>query len=880
MPTITKGKIKDKTKSKKKGTKNQKQNMKKAVINKRRKIKVGGDFSTYNSCSLPVLASTDSYKLSHQLMYPNRNHGSSYSVKKMIAYGECRGPLKIEGKPITYYDYEKTQETVELRLVNFGLLYIIENYINKRITGETIENIKEFYKTHGFLNSPYPADYELLNKLIGKFPPIKIYGLSEGTVILPRTPVYVIEAHGEFAPFVTYYETILTMIWYPISVASLSKCCKDFFKRKYDEIASPKNHYNFIDFSLHDFGFRGASSVETSTIGGMAHLLNFRGTDTLSAAYYAQYKYNDGYPVGESIAASEHSVMTSYKYEFDAFYQILKKFAGGQETDVDKKQYRDKDTKIPKPPFAIVMDSYNYEKALVNVFAPAVKKFIDIDRKTKEDFQHYVNSFDFENNIFSKIYIDDRDGKQIKFSSYNDLLKITMLDDSIFKSDAIFTMNEIKKLPRGFAFTFRPDSGNPYVAVIQSLIAGLKMFGIDEEGSFYGNYTFEGNDGKKYIKNNILYIKPKFVRTIQGDGINVFTIKGMLDAITDPFLVSSNGLWAFSPYSLLCGMGGGLLQKVNRDTVNFATKLSYVEYDDGSNKIVMKSPETDSNKRSLPGKLCVRINENGLLVTDIHPDHKIEGLENKIATLKDKKNRRQQIDTNHNPPSNIYDRSRIWKERREAANKANAENLKKENELRYRLASKVKQGGDHDDNNGIFITYFDGTVINNQQQEPCLKFNKGEKYFEKLRKMVEDNWEKLKKYKDIEDYPMSIEEQLTFDARTKELKSFQEYIDLDIKYGDESKQAQNIEDIYSVKDHNNENLYCISRSPFVEHVKNNTKNDSKFTPEDYKKTNEYISKITSILTKPKSSTNIQGGRYGTKTNSKTYHKKPKNKLNP
>ena len=39
---------------------------------------------------------------------------------------------------------------------------------------------------------------------------------------------------------------------------------------------------------LHDFGFRGCCTVEQSVIGGAAHLLNFEGTDTLSAAYYVQ----------------------------------------------------------------------------------------------------------------------------------------------------------------------------------------------------------------------------------------------------------------------------------------------------------------------------------------------------------------------------------------------------------------------------------------------------------------------------------------------------------------------------------------------------------------------------------------------------------------
>lgn len=48
-------------------------------------------------------------------------------------------------------------------------------------------------------------------------------------------------------------------------------------------------------------------------------------------------------------------------------------------------------------------------------------------------------------------------------------------------------------------------------------------------------------------------------------------------------------------------MGGGLLQKVNRDTMSFATKLSHVVYADGTKADIMKSPTGDTSKISFPG---------------------------------------------------------------------------------------------------------------------------------------------------------------------------------------------------------------------------------------------------------------------------------------
>jgi len=53
-------------------------------------------------------------------------------------------------------------------------------------------------------------------------------------------------------------------------------------------------------------------------------------------------------------------------------------------------------------------------------------------------------------------------------------------------------------------------------------------------------------------------------------------------------------------------MGGGLLQKLNRDTMSFATKLSYIRYADGKVRQVMKCPKSDMSKVSLPGPLKVK----------------------------------------------------------------------------------------------------------------------------------------------------------------------------------------------------------------------------------------------------------------------------------
>jgi len=62
----------------------------------------------------------------------------------------------------------------------------------------------------------------------------------------------------------------------------------------------------------------------------------------------------------------------------------------------------------------------------------------------------------------------------------------------------------------------------------------------------------------------------------------------------------------FSATNVAFGMGGGLLQKVNRDTMSFATKLSYIKYADGKVRDIMKKPKSDTGKVSHPGILKVK----------------------------------------------------------------------------------------------------------------------------------------------------------------------------------------------------------------------------------------------------------------------------------
>jgi nicotinamide phosphoribosyltransferase len=525
----------------------------------------------YTVSTLPVLILSDSYKISHQLMYTG--------ALELAAYGECRSAHKLlKDDP---------------RLICFGLKYIIENYIDKELTLAQINKVEGFYKTHGLGGQPFPTNKDLFENLkkCNKIP-IKIYGLKEGTVILPHTPVYMIVADDpNFLAMVTFFETILTMVWYPISVATLSRGCRDIFEKAYDDIGA--NDYKpFAGAQLLDFGFRGSTSIESSIIGGMAHLLNSDGSDTMSASFYAQYVCNQGNPIVGTVAASEHSVMTSFQKEVDAMVNLLVKFGGdvadGKTIDKDGYNLLKGDMKSP---ISIVMDSYNYENSLLKIFPAAVKKFILLRK----------------NAAFSKLILQ-QDIYENTNKEIAELFNLFKIND---KYEPLISYEEQRYLPKGFSVVFRPDSGNPTLAVLQGLVAGVHLFGIENYTNMDANMRFLYT--KPHAHNDKIYIKPRYIRVLQADGININTIRDIIAAVVDPKCIGSVK-YAFNPTSLLFGMGGGLLQKVERGTTDFATKLCYVKYSNGVVKKVMKDPSTDPKKRSLPGKLYVQNREELLLV--------------------------------------------------------------------------------------------------------------------------------------------------------------------------------------------------------------------------------------------------------------------------
>ncbi len=127
----------------------------------------------------------------------------------------------------------------------------------------------------------------------------------------------------------------------------------------------------------------------------------------------------------------------------------------------------------------------------------------------------------------------------------------------------------------GATLVVRPDSGEPVDVVHQCLVLLDEAFG----------HTLNAK-GYRLLRH---------VRVIQGDGINPNSIRAILERVTKA---------GYSAENLAFGMGGALLQGINRDTQKFALKCSAAKIT-GQWTDVFKAPVTDPGKQSKRGRLAL-----------------------------------------------------------------------------------------------------------------------------------------------------------------------------------------------------------------------------------------------------------------------------------
>ena len=275
-----------------------------------------------------IILLTDSYKLSHYKQYPA-------GTSQIYSYFESRGG-EFEG--VTF----------------FGLQYLLKEYLEGQVvTQEKIDRADKIYTAH-FGNPTLfnKTGWEYILHTHNGHLPIRIKAVAEGTVIPTHNVMLTIENTDPNCFWLTnFLETLLLQLWYPCTVATISREVKDLITKYLNETGDPST----VDFKLHDFGFRGVSSVQSAGIGGAAHLINFMGTDTVAALTFIQEYYTPDGMFGFSIPAAEHSTITSW----------------GRDNETDA--YRNMLQQYPEGLVAVVSDSYDIYNACEHIWGEVLK---------------------------------------------------------------------------------------------------------------------------------------------------------------------------------------------------------------------------------------------------------------------------------------------------------------------------------------------------------------------------------------------------------------------------------------------------------------------------------------------------------------------------
>ena len=279
-----------------------------------------------------VLLDVDSYKGSHFLQYaPKTEYISSY----------------IEARGGKFDDH-----------VFFGLQMYLKRYLARPITAEEIDYAEEMWTAHGV---PFNrAGWEHILNEHGGYLPLKIQAVKEGTVLPVKNAIVQIINTDPAVPWLTsFMETaLLRAVWYPTTVATLSWTVKQIIRRYLNKTC--ENPEAELPFKLHDFGARGVSSAESAALGGIAHMVNFLGSDTVGALQHARTFYGEDM-AAFSIPAAEHSTITSWgrENEIQAFENMLTQFGG------------------PDKLVAVVSDSYDIYKATEQYWGKDLKEKVE-----------------------------------------------------------------------------------------------------------------------------------------------------------------------------------------------------------------------------------------------------------------------------------------------------------------------------------------------------------------------------------------------------------------------------------------------------------------------------------------------------------------------
>ena len=262
-----------------------------------------------------------------------------------------------------YKDAESIYSYMEARssdqfseTVFFGLQYYVKEYLMRGVTdGDIAEFDRLRTKVLGEgLSDAQRKNLEDLRDL--GYLPLRIKAVPEGEVVGVQNVLLTVETTDPRFPWLGgLVESLLLKLWNTCSVATTSKAYYDLFEAAALQTGAPMD---FVPFQVHDFGYRGCSSEETAELGGAAHLIYNRGTDTVPAVRFIEKYYGCAGLIGASVPATEHSVACSF----------------GPDEGEEAYLRRVLDV-VPEGIVSVVSDTYDYWKFICHV-APKFREEI------------------------------------------------------------------------------------------------------------------------------------------------------------------------------------------------------------------------------------------------------------------------------------------------------------------------------------------------------------------------------------------------------------------------------------------------------------------------------------------------------------------------
>ena len=462
--------------------------------------------------------------------------------------------------------------------------------------------------------------------------PIQIEAIEEGTLVCPQMPCFkVTNTHPRFFWLPNFVETLLVEVWYPTTIATISRefrkklmghsvCTQRWFggedadqdaavryvKDKqeaaaieimrsdeatvqWDVVANkpPPNEvtdYNDVKalnvaaalsvnnpgyaggavFDLCDFGYRGVSSHETAGLGSAAYYVSgYEGSDTTAGARMLKDCYNV-YDAGNSkknceahfkkgrmttIPASEHSTVTSW---VDQTNTVEKDLATEELASFENMftQYEDHYA------CALVSDGFNVWNAIKNQWPriESVKRRLALVKNGKTRL-----------NVLRP---DSGEG----FESLPQYMKMLEFTTEVGTQKTPATETPPADVQEG-------GDGEAEQAGSQTTPPTNNKSTVQQRSDFangiWNDAKVVANAGTTYKKFN-----GNAFKILQGDGVDLPTVDLMLSS------VAVNG---FCAGNVNFGSGGGLMQKVNRDTLSVAFKCC-----------AMYVPQNDANLKRMP----------------------------------------------------------------------------------------------------------------------------------------------------------------------------------------------------------------------------------------------------------------------------------------